>query len=292
VGTPAEILSEVARHHSLTQEELLRRLFGCGPGELAGPGPGSMILIGLPVYNEEEALARLLPDIATAMEEARLAYRVLVVEDGSTDRTVEVAQGFRERLHLLLITNPERLGLGVAMQTLFRAALAELGDGDVLITMDADETHRPELIGPLVQKIHEGADVVIASRFQPGARMIGMPPHRRLMSCGVAWLFRTLAPVRGVKDYSCGYRAFSAEIVRRAAAVYGEGLTDQAGFSCEVDILVKLGRLGAVVAEVPMILRYDRKPGKSKMNLRRTVRDTLRVLGRSRAAKGQADRGK
>lgn len=241
-----------------------------------------MIIIGLPAYNEEEALSRLLPDIASAMEEARLPYRILVVDDGSKDRTASVIESCADQLSVKLVRHPRNLGLGAAMQTLFSTALAELDEPDLLVTMDADESHRPALIAPMVQKIREGAEVVIASRYRPGAQIIGVPPHRNLMSAGAAWLFRTLAPVRGAKDYTCGYRAYTAPLLRRMAAAYGETLTTESGFACMVDLLLKAGSLGAVVAEVPMILRYDLKPGKSKMNVRQTVRDTLRLLRRRR----------
>ena len=239
-----------------------------------------MIIIGLPAYNEEEALSRLLPDIATAMEEARLPYRIIVVDDGSADRTASVVESCSDHLSVKLVRHPRNRGLGAAMQTMFSTALAELGPDDILVTMDADESHRPALIVPMVQRVREGAEVVIASRYRPGAQIIGVPPHRNLMSSGAAWLFRTMAPVRGAKDYTCGYRAYTAPILRRMAATYGETLTTESGFACMVDLLLKLGSLGAVVAEVPMILRYDLKPGKSKMNVRKTVRDTLRLLRR------------
>ncbi len=241
-----------------------------------------MILIGLPAYNEEEALARLLPDIAAAMEEARLPYRVLVVDDGSADRTAEIVRSCAEGVNLKLVQHPQNLGLGAAIQTLMRTALEDLADGDVLVTMDADGTHRPALIAPMIQKIREGADVVIASRYQPGARVVGVSGFRNFMSSGAALLFRTLAPVRGARDYTCGYRAYSAGILRRMAEVYGANLTTESGFACMVDLLLKLGCLGAVVVEVPMILRYDLKPGASKMQVGKTVRRTLGLLWRHR----------
>ncbi len=248
-----------------------------------------MIIIALPAYNEEEALSRLLPDIAAALEEARVPYRILVVDDGSTDRTASVVESCADHLSVRLIRHPHNLGLGAAMQTLFGTALAGMGENDILVTMDADETHRPALIVPMVQKIREGADVVIASRYRPGSQIIGVPKHRNLLSAGAAWLFRTIAPVRGAKDYTCGYRAYSALILRRMAEVYGETLTTESGFACMVDLLLKLGSLGAVVAEVPMILRYDLKPGRSKMNVLKTVRDTLRVLWARRNRKPKVE---
>lgn len=251
-----------------------------------------MIIIGLPAYNEEEALSRLLPDIAQALEQARLPYRILVVDDGSHDRTATVVESCADQLSVRLIRHPRNLGLGAAMQTLFRIALAELGEEDILVTMDADESHRPALIIPMVQKIQEGADVVIASRYRPGSQVIGVPRHRNLLSAGAAWLFRTLAPVREAKDYTCGYRAYTSGILRRMAQVYGETLTTESGFACMVDILLKLGSVGAVVAEVPMILRYDLKPGKSKMNVGKTVRDTFRVLWGRRGRRAKVENRK
>ena len=70
--------------------------------------------------------------------------------------------------------------------------------------MDADNTHPPGLIDRMVQMIHEGCDVVIASRFQPGARVVGVPIERHFLSIGARALFTILFPTRGVRDYTSG----------------------------------------------------------------------------------------
>jgi len=148
--------------------------------------------------------------------------------------------------------------------------------------MDADNTHSPGLIRAMTRRIHEGADVVIASRFRPGADVAGVPLHRRLLSRWASWLFMAFFPIHGVRDYTCGFRAYRGPVLRDAFERYGEEFIDQDGFQCMVDILLKLRRLDVIFAEVPMILRYDRKSGASKMNVLRTTTGTLWLMARRR----------
>jgi dolichol-phosphate mannosyltransferase len=132
------------------------------------------------------------------------------------------------------------------------------------------------------RKIREGHDVVIASRFRPGARVYGVPLHRRFLSLAACWLMRLSFPFSGIRDFTCGYRAYRCGALKVAVAHYGDRLVDAEGFQCMVDILLKLHRLGMIVGEVPVILRYDLKEGKSKMRVLATVRGTLAVLYRRR----------
>jgi dolichol-phosphate mannosyltransferase len=130
--------------------------------------------------------------------------------------------------------------------------------------------------------IEEGNDVVVASRYAPGGRVLGVPLSRRVLSRGASLLFRVVYPVRGVRDYTCGYRAYRAGLLREAFARWGNEFISAPGFSCMVDILLKLDRLRAVVTEAPLVLRYDRKAGKSKMNVGRTMAQTVSLLARRR----------
>jgi dolichol-phosphate mannosyltransferase len=172
--------------------------------------------------------------------------------------------------------------LSEAIRTGLLAAVEQARDDDVIVTMDADDTQGPGLISRMTMLIEEGNDVVVASRYAPGGRVLGVPGYRRLLSHGASTLFRLVYPVTGVRDYTCGYRAYRAGLLRQAFARWGSDFVSEPGFSCMVDILLKLDRLGAVITEAPLILRYDRKPGKSKMDVRRTVLQTLKLLGRHR----------
>jgi dolichol-phosphate mannosyltransferase len=106
------------------------------------------------------------------------------------------------------------------------------------------------------------------------------------MSWGASVLFRVTFPIPGVRDYTCGYRAYRAGLVKRAVAALGDNLITESGFSCMVELLLRMRSMGAIMGEAPMILRYDQKVGASKMNVRRTVLQTLRLLARERIGLG------
>jgi dolichol-phosphate mannosyltransferase len=134
----------------------------------------------------------------------------------------------------------------------------------------------------MVQMIHEGCDVVIASRFEHGGCAVGVPFDRVILSLGARALFTVLFPTRGVRDYTSGYRAYRASVIRQGFADHGDNLVAEKGFSCMADILLKLRRQGALFGEAPLRLRYDRKGGESKMRVFNTIWLTLKLLARNR----------
>ena len=238
-----------------------------------------MILIVLPAFNEEGSIGPLLEAIRRAMhEQGGLAYRAVVVNDGSWDRTAELVGQFEGIMPLELISHPVNRGLSETLKTGLMHVLQKCEESDVVVTMDADNTHTPDLIIRMLQLIESGHDVVIASRYQRGARVIGVPAYRRVLSSGASLLFRAFFPIRGVRDYTCGYRAYRADALKRAVDLYGDDFINQEGFSCMVDILLKFRRLGLSITEVPLVLRYDLKHGMSKMKVVRTIRETLALI--------------
>jgi len=243
---------------------------------VAASGPEDVI-VTLPAYNEEEALPALLRRIAAAPGGP---YRTFVVDDGSQDATAARAEALRELLPELRVLRHERnRGLGAALVTGWTAALEALGDDGAVVTMDADNTHDPALIADLVRALREGADVAIASRFAPGGGEVGLSPLRRLLSRGACLFLAAARPAPGVRDYTCGYRAYRAGVLRRAFATYGPtGLVTAPGFACSAEVLVKLAELGARFREVPLVLRYDLRAGKSKMRILRTISGYLYIL--------------
>ena len=241
-----------------------------------------MITIVLPAYNEAACIGALLESFAAVLATGSEECRFIVVNDGSTDDTEQVVRGFQHRLPLELINHPANRGLAGAIATGLQQAVASCSAEDVIVTLDADNSHPPELLFPMVRLIREGAAVVVASRYQPGAEIHGLSLFRQVLSFGAALLFRLVFPLPGVRDYTCGYRAYRAGLLQRAMGDYGDAFISETGFSCMVDILLKLRRYEPVMVEVPLILRYDQKKSVSKMKVGRTVRQTLLLLLRRR----------
>lgn len=237
------------------------------------------ILVVLPAYNEEENIGDLLDQIRFALEvDSKNEYKVYVVNDGCIDQTEAIVKQKSLEMPIELIVHEVNQGLGATIRDGLYKAVNDSNPNDVIITMDADATHNPGLILRLMRMIIEGHDVVIASRFQPGARVIGLAWYRKLLSIAASYIFRVLFPIRGVKDYTCGYRAIRADVLKQAMAEYGDRFFDQDGFQALVDILLKLRKRKLLFGETPLILRYDQKGGMSKMNVSRTIKKTLILI--------------
>jgi dolichol-phosphate mannosyltransferase len=242
----------------------------------------SKIYIVLPAYNEEENIGPLLQRIDEAMREERLDYQVIMVDDGSRDQTIEVARDYAQYMPIRVEQHKRNQGLGATIRDGLQTASSVCSDRDIVIAMDADNTHTPGLIRSMVRLIKEGNDVVIASRYQPGSYIRGVPLHRNVLSFGARLLFKAVFPIRGVRDYTCGYRAYRGALLRDAFKKYGDDFINEEGFQCMVDILLKLRSMDVIFREVPLILRYDLKGGASKMKVLRTIRRTLSLVFRRR----------
>ncbi len=241
-----------------------------------------MINIVLPALNEADSIGGLLQWFIDAFEEETIKWKVILVDDGSTDGTADVALSFRDRIELDIVGHPRNLGLAEALKTGLLRAVELAGDKDIIITMDSDGTHLPGLVIRMIRLIKEGNDIIIASRYRAGARVKGVSLFRRSLSRGAALLCKCVFPIHGVRDYTCGYRAYRARLIKKALEDYGGEIISETGFSCMVDLLLKLSRYDPIICEVPLVLRYDLKAGPSKMNVRKTIFDTLRLLCRRR----------
>ena len=237
----------------------------------------------LPAYNEGANLAPLLANVRQlGVEAPRLDVRVVVVDDGSKDDTGEVAQRESKGMQLELLSNGQNRGLAYTFKRGVMAAVQQAEAADVIVCMDADNSHLPEQIPLMVSEIGRGYDVVVASRYRRGAVVKGVPWSRRVLSRGMSVLFQAIYPVKGVRDYSCGYRAYRAGFLQNAMASQGEDLFAQEGFACMVGILLHLSREKGKFTEIPLVLRYDQKLGASKMPVGDTVKRTFALLARER----------
>lgn len=240
-----------------------------------------VIIYTLPAFNEGECLGPLLESISeVAAQSPGHDIKVIVVDDGSRDNTAGVARKHEAQLPLTLIQHPQNQGLRAAMMTGFRAALERAAHpDDIIICMDADNTHHPRYAIQMARLVIAGeADIVIASRYQRGSKQVGVPFMRQVYSYGAHWLFKLFLNLPGVRDYTCGYRAYRAGLMRRAMDDYGDGLITRGGFACNDELICHLAAYNPRVREIPFILRYDLKKGESKLQLGTTISETLKML--------------
>jgi dolichol-phosphate mannosyltransferase len=241
------------------------------------PSARSAVWVVLPAYNERAGLERLLDGFRRVGDQGR-SLRLVVVDDGSTDGTAEVANAWSGQLCVTVVQHARNEGLAAALHTGLRSVLEHAGDQDVVVTMDADDTHPPELMRPLTATLDEHCDVAIASRYQPGAREHGVPWQRRVLSRWANRALRCAKRVPGVTDYTSGLRAYRAGALRRGFAEFGDRLVAGDGFACTAALLLQLARIGCTFREIPIDLRYDRKLGASKLPFGRTAWGLLKLL--------------
>jgi dolichol-phosphate mannosyltransferase len=245
-----------------------------------------VIWVIFPAWNEEKVIRPTLLALWQAYRGRNDAHVAVLVDDGSTDRTVEearaaVAESGGE-LQLEVLAHATNRGLGAGLRTGIYWVLDRAADDDILVTLDADNTHPPALIPELVRRVRAGADLSIASRYRAGAEVRGVPAYRRALSDVASVLFSTLYPIPGVRDYTCCFRAYRVPLLRRARAVYGERLCTARGFEAVMDLLLRLAPLGMTVDEMGFRLDYGDRVGQSKMKVLRTIRSTLALLLRRR----------
>jgi len=127
------------------------------------------VSVVLPVFNEEKALTPLFQRLVALSARVPWRLSLVVVNDGSTDHSASVVESFRDAIPIDIVQHATNRGLGEAIRDGLMRAAANAGPDDIIVTMDADNTHPPELIGEMVKRIETGNDVVIASRYRNSA---------------------------------------------------------------------------------------------------------------------------
>jgi dolichol-phosphate mannosyltransferase len=237
-----------------------------------------MLIIIIPAYNEDKNIASLLENIS-ALGSSLDEYRIIVIDDGSRDNTVEIAHSFEKKIPITIISHQTNLGVGAVFRTGFEAALKIADSSDVLVTMEADNTSDLAILPEMLKKLRAHSDVVLASCYARGGKIEGTNLWRKVLSWGANLLLVLAFPIPGVKTYSSFYRAYNAGFLRKALNSYEGKLIEQPGFVCMVEVLVKLNRINARIAEVPMILRINMRKDASKMRVWHTVHEYISFIG-------------
>jgi dolichol-phosphate mannosyltransferase len=213
------------------------------------------VLVVVATYNERDNVELLLPAVRAALPDAD----VLVVDDDSPDGTGDAVRRLGEQLgQIELLHRPSKLGYGSAYRHGFDAALDR--GYDVVVSMDVDLSHDPDVLPELIRLVEAGADAVIGSRYVPGGATVDWPLHRRALS---RWGNRYTSFVLRlqVRDCTSGYRAYRAAALKEI----DPGSTSADGYAFLTELVRRLVRAGLRVMETPIVFR-DRRYGTSKMS--------------------------
>lgn len=229
-----------------------------------------MNVIILPAYNEESSINHVLSTLDLTIKEHNEEFVIVICNDGSTDRTLEEIRKSSQILAtpVHLIDHSYNRGLGETIRDLLEAAvLLANKENDVIIRMDCDKTHNPKYIPELLNEIHKGFDVVTTSRFFKDGGQTGVTSIRRIISRFANMYMKLFFPIKGLREYTCGYRAYRSTIIKKALLIYGNDFLQlkEFGFTCTLEKIVKLNLIGASFSEIPFVLNYEMKTSKSKM---------------------------
>ena len=219
------------------------------------------LTIVIPAYNEERRLPSMLEKVTSYLDQQPYAAEVLVVENGSTDRTTEIAEAYAARFPCIrVLHSPKGKGAAVKMGML-------AGQGEYLYVCDTDLAVPIEEVVKFLPPQLSDFDVAIASREAEGARRYGEPFYRHLMG-RVYNLVAQLIAVPGIKDTQCGFKCFT-----RPAALAIFSAQVMGGWGFDVELLFIARRWGYRIVEVPVNWYYGKG---SRIN---PLKDSLRMLG-------------
>jgi glycosyltransferase involved in cell wall biosynthesis len=230
--------------------------------------------IVIPAHNEERRLPETLERVTAFLAAQPWSAEVLVVENGSSDRTAEVAGAFAVDHPDVRVLREALPGKGRAVRTGMLAAR-----GSHRFMCDADLSMPIEEVVRFLPPALDGIDVAIGSREAPGAVRYDEPPYRHLGGRAINWMIRLLA-LPSLRDTQCGFKAFTA---RAAEDLFSR--QTMTGWSFDVEVLFIARRRGYRIVEVPIPWYFN---AESKLN---PVRDALRMAQEILAIRRNGARG-
>lgn len=228
----------------------------------------------VPVLNESGNLTRLFTAFRTVNEQFKSDYQVqfIMVNDGSTDGTGELAQQLSSELDFVLLCHHVNQGPGKAFGTAFSYLASRLNETDWVVTLEGDNTSRHELLGVMLRRAsEENYDAVLASPYMYGGGLINTSTWRLVLSAGANLLVKEMLGIQGILTSSSFYRVYRASLIQKLQTYYGAAILERAGFECMLEMLMKMIFLQTTISEVPMVLDTQARVGKSKMKILRTI---------------------
>ena len=230
------------------------------------------IAIAIPIYNEKENILQLIKSLRRFSDQQHWSIDIVVVDDNSPDGSADaILSNYKNSSSIHLIKRPQKMGLGSAYINAFNFILRNLKP-DIVIQMDADFSHPPELMPEMITKIESGNDLVIASRYVKNGGVENWPTSRKVISKGANLLFKLLLGSK-INDVTSGFRAFRFETLKELMKV---DLSSK-GYEFQIEVIYQISQITDKVYEIPFIFK-DRKEGKSKLSTNDIIHFYLKVI--------------
>lgn len=225
----------------------------------------------IPTYNERENLQDLVLQILAVLNASGVDGSIIVVDDSSPDGTGDLAKELSVKHgRIIVLIREAKLGIGSAYKDGFRKALSLGFEG--LIEMDADGSHNPQFIPAFVEKLEEGYELVIGSRYVPGGKIPDWPLKRRIISKATGFFTRFIFNLK-THDPTSGFRAYSATALNHINL----SKVESDGYAFQVEMVVLCEKRRFRVCEIPIEF-VDRGVGKSKLSWKESLRFMKAVL--------------
>lgn len=236
-------------------------------------------IILIPVLNEAGNIPRLMGGLKVLSTELqdRFDVQVILIDDGSRDRTSELAKQAAEDagIQLSVLRHETNQGPGKAFATGFCSLATSMQDGDLILTMEGDNTSRFELVKQMLVRMAEGYDAIFASPYAYGGNIINTSAYRVFLSNMANLFIKELLGIHGLLTVSSFFRLYRAPVLKKLQSVYRPEIVERSGFECMVEMTMKMINLQITISEVPMILDTHARVGKSRMKILRTIRGYL-----------------
>jgi dolichyl-phosphate beta-glucosyltransferase len=227
-----------------------------------------LLSILIPAYNEEQRLPDTLDKILKFLAEQSYTYEILVIENGSNDRTLDIAREYAGRFPFITATHLEGRGKGLAV----RQGMAQ-ASGQYRFICDADLSMPIEELNRFLPPLMPQAEVVIASREAKGAQRIDEPAYRHFSGRLFNWVVQLIA-LPGLSDTQCGFKCFQAQA---AEDIFPYQTIE--GWSFDVEVLYIARLKGYRIKEIPIRWYYN---AETKVRIMKDLRHVLKDLWKIR----------
>jgi glycosyltransferase involved in cell wall biosynthesis len=199
-------------------------------------------------------------------------FHFILVDDGSTDDTSEVAKNNAQGLNFTVLTHDRNYGPGYAFGTGFNYLADIISPEDIVVTIEGDNTSRIDTLEIMLGRIvRENVDVAMASPLSYGGIVTNTIWYRVMLGHSASALVKIILGIRGINTFTSFFRAYQGKVIILLQKSYGKRILEFPGFVCMVELLKKITIHRFSITEVPMMLDTSIRKGKSKLNITKTA---------------------